>query len=211
MAIVCILSAAFQRKLSLPLSTCPLISECPPHPEHTGLGHRRQQGRASRHAPVRAGPTFLGAPQHFTRPQRQSCPGRGDSAPPASGTVPGAQVEAQRASERRADMSSCGGNPDLFPALEPWAQPAAGRRFPPPTSGRPRGPTPSSLRGPPTSDENRVREEGLAERRRHKGEDRREAETARRRAGDRAERGERRADASTAAQTPREALLRPQP
>lgn len=149
--------AASQRKLSLPSSTCPSISERPPHPEHTELGHRRQRGRASRRPLVRAGPAFLGAPRLFTCPQRPRCPGT------ALTLHPRRQAQCPARERRRSGLLKgelicprAGENPDPFTALQPWSQPAAGRRLPPWTSGRLRRPASSSLRGPPTTDENRV-------------------------------------------------------
>lgn len=109
MMIVCRSLAAFQRKLSLPSSTCPSTSECPPHPEHTELGHSRQRGRASRRPVVRAGPAFLGAPRLFTCPQRPRCPGTELTLHPRR------QAQCPARGRRRSrllkgyDMSSCGG------------------------------------------------------------------------------------------------------
>lgn len=163
---VYILLAAFQRKLSLPSSACPSVSERPPRTAHTGQGRRRRRGRASRRRPAqRPGPAFLGAPRLFTP---RAAPGRGRPCTPAAGTARGA--EAQGASGRSADTG-----PPAFPRWNRGLSPQQGQ------AAR-RGPLPPCFAdGRPRRD---PRVERGARERRHGGRDRREAATARPTAGD---------------------------
>ena len=153
MMMVYILLAAFQRKQPALVHT-PLDLRAPHTHRTQGAEPQTTAGSCLLTPPwSEAGPTFLGAPHCSRAPSARAALGRGRRCSP--GVRHSAQRGGAGASQRGADNVLCWGNPAVSRA--PSAVSARSRETPPTVAaGSPRGVASASLRGRPTSDENRV-------------------------------------------------------